>query len=118
MSSLAVKENFSNTFISLQNHVVGSPTIKRLRKRKAIEELATPQASDIRPHLEARKDKYFISFEDLWVGKSENTRVLQSFLLLITISWNYLRQLKELSFDTLVDTEVDCFVFNINFVER
>ena len=114
----AVKQDFPNTFISSQNHVVGSPTTKILGKRKATEELATPQASNKRPHLEAEKDKDFISFQDSWVGKSENTRVLHSFLLPIIISWNYLGQLKELSFDALVDTGADCSVFDIDFVER
>jgi len=80
--------------------------------------LAARQASDKRPHLEAGKDKDFILFQDSWVGKSENTRVLQSFLLPITISWKYLGQLKELSFDALVDTGADCSIFDIDFVER
>ena len=114
----AVKEDFPYTFISSQNHIVGSPTIKILGKRKAIEKLAAPQASDKRPHLEAGKDKDFISFQDSWVGKSENTRVLQLFLLPITISWKYLKQLKELLFDTLVDTGVDYSVLDIDFMER
>ena len=48
----------------------------------------------------------------------ENTRVLQSFLLPITISWKYLRQLKELSFDTLVDTGADCSILDIDCMER
>ena len=60
-----MKENFPNTFTLSQNHVVGSLIIKTLGKRKATEELATPQASDKRPHLEARKDKDFISLQDL-----------------------------------------------------
>ena len=60
----------------------------------------------------------FISFQDSWVGKSENTRVLQLFLLPITMSWKYFGQLKELSFDALVDMGADYSVFDIDFVER
>ena len=44
--------------------------------------------------------------------------MLQLFLLPITISWKYLGQLKELSFDALVDTGADCSIFDIDFVER
>ena len=67
--------------------------------------------------MEARKNKDYISFKDSWVGQLENIRVLQSFLISVIISWNYLRKLKELSTNILVDTGVDCLVFNIDFVK-
>ena len=85
---MAVKEDFPNIFISNLplNYVLDSFTSKTIGKRKATEGLATSYTSDKRAHMEVRKDNDCISFKHSWVGKLENTRVHQCFLVSVVIS--------------------------------